>query len=226
MDKKRVDSLPALHPDRVKANLPSEAEMARQAEAASEICDDVKRRGAGGTKAGLVGIRPSGAKAYETFHEQFTSGKKQKPEEKKLIDLHNSKSKYKGPRVKVVALPETFCILCFKKDVAPPSQFCTSKTCSCCPMLNFQPILEPIANLVPGDIVRMVFCGNCKAEAKRDSKSEIQVMHEGQLVPLGVLKGFDRYKRVLANLRHILANASMEALNAEGDGLKVQGVGS
>lgn len=225
-----VSKLNAMDPRRVQAHLPTADELAPELELLTEACDDTKRRGAGGTKAGLVGLRPSGKKAFDTFHERYTETGRIKKEEKKVIDLWASKqtNRMEGPPVNVVALPETFCILCFRKDVRPPQAACTSKTCSCCPMLNYEPIMEHLPGL-PGQtsIVRCVFCGPCKVEIKRENNSEIQVMHEGQLVPLAALKGYQRHQKIVANVMNIAKTCQLTAMDRGiGDGFQVEGVGS
>jgi hypothetical protein len=207
-----VENLDALDPRRMRANLPTEKVQFEQASKIATLADDTKRRGAGGTKSGLVGIRPSGSKAFEEFHETFTETGKRPVTQRGLVQFHGpvGEADYRGPKFKVIAFPETFCILCTRRDVKPGEG-----------MLNIHPVLAPWPQigLVPGDVIRCVFCKNCTKKIKKQQRSPITMVIDGQQVNASALKAAKRFQKMSENIEAFL----IAAWNAQTPGMFADG---
>lgn len=218
--------LHALDPRRLNHILPPQEAEYKAAEQMYDMCDDTRRRGAGGTKVGLPGIRPIGQAAADDFHRTFTSPEKE-VEKQNFMDLHNAPGRYEGPPLTAIAFPENMCILCMRKDVQPGRPGCKEKLCKCCPMMDWMPILEDIGELKKGATVRSIYCPDCKIlvkkEAKHGNESGILVQHEGNMVPAWTLKSAARFEKVWANIAYILRASRLEALNA--GGFRTEGIG-
>lgn len=197
-----LSNLDALDPRRIKAMMPDEEQAAKDAAELTDMCDDVKRRGAGETKAGLVGIRPNGMDSFNKFHDKFTSGAKEKPKPRGLIDptKQMGDKAYTGPRFKVVAFPETFCVACGAKPIRPGEG-----------MLNLHPVTAEWrpGGLTPGDVIRCAICKKCTKEIKDEARSELQVMHGGKMIPAKLLKQADRAKKINSIIESVLAGSTM-----------------
>jgi hypothetical protein len=205
-----LSNLDALDPRRVKANLPDEEASAKEAEELSEMCDDTRRRGAGVIRSGLVGLRPLGMDKWNRFHERFTEKKGRKRRKKELVDLRKqlAKKAYEGPRFKVYAFPETFCVLCFSRD-CPPGEG----------MINLQPVTADWRprGLIPGDVIRHLICRKCTMVIKEENRSEVQIFHDGQMMPAKVIKQAARAKKLMQNIEIILAQSAFQEIGQGGD---------
>lgn len=196
--KNEVEGLDALHPDRLATMLPDQEGEFRQAQHLSEICDDTKRRGAGGTKSGLVGIRPLGESASKEFHEKFTETDKIAKRDKKVVDIHGD-GKYDGPQLKTMPFSERVCIECLDQNVPPPSAQChelkhPKETCRC-PGLNYHPIAEfgQEFGLPRETVIRCVICFDCR---KKRNKREVIVLTEE-------LASIDRMNRLALHQKNL-----------------------
>lgn len=239
-DKQRMQQtasvLDAMHPARIGSHLPSNEEEYKTAEHHDSIADSAKRRGAGQVMSSGVALRPSGDKAYREFHDLYT-----REEEKKPLQYSSNLTQFKGQAPefqnhKTIAFPENFCILCMKKDVAP-SKGCddrAARKCHCCSMLDITTfdIALPELDIKPLDQIRSVICAECKLEIFQESyqskMSGIKVVHEGQIVPLHVVKAIHRYKLLKSNWEYVLSAARIVQIQGgqlQG-GLKVEGVAS
>ncbi len=225
----RLSRLDALDPRRIGAALPSTEHEYKVAEKMSDLCDDTKRRGAGGVKAGLVGILPAGRSAFADFHETFTRETEKKAPESKLIDPRKG-GVYKGPTFKTISFPETFCILCMRKDVGPSKAGCIKKNCFCCPMLDITPLQESIdkLGLLPGDVIRSTICPQCKIEIMtemKDGGSGLTMVSGDITEPLHLMKSRQRYKWLKTNVRHVLESSRLSVIEGH-SGMKAEGIGT
>lgn len=101
----------ALDIDQIAKHLPPAEQQAREADYLERMFDHTTRAGAGGTKAGLVGLRPSGSTA--AFHERYTgSGRLPKPPEEKGITFGRTEKRNDSAKPHKIELPMTFCLDC------------------------------------------------------------------------------------------------------------------
>jgi hypothetical protein len=169
--------------------LPSPEVEFKTAESLAVMFDTTKRAGAGGTKAGVVGIRPHGGKAASNFLEEFTGSGRMAPkkgafdENVKIKDGKNLNC----PQASVVIYKE--CMDCMKpvcRDACvpcvvpiPPDQAMNEIT-----KAKWQAV-----NIRPGDVLCYLFCLKCAkdahAEAQRLNRSGLDIVVMGTVVKAG-----------------------------------------
>jgi hypothetical protein len=221
----------ALDPQRIGAHLPANEEEYHLAEHHNTLADDTRRRGAGAIQSGGVILRPGGMANYREFHDLYT-----REPEKKLVAPHKEmvapSGKYDGPPFRTIAFPETFCILCMRSDVAPSPKECP-QNCKCtkCPMLDATTITHsmPEINIEVGDVIRSVICPQCKIDIRTEThqsrQSGIQIAHEGQIMPIHVVKSIARYKKLRSNWEYVLKASRLAKIEGF-DGYKTEGIGT
>jgi hypothetical protein len=116
----------ATDPVEIQRRLPTAEEEYKRAEGLTEMFDTTRRAGAGGTKAGSVGLRPSGGQAANAFLDNYTGTGRHKPrktvgEEPIHLETLSSKVPEKRRQLQVppptVILPPNFCPDCDKTDI-------------------------------------------------------------------------------------------------------------
>lgn len=181
------------------------ADEFKKAEDLTAMLDTSKRAGAGGTKAGLVGIRPNGGKAASQFLEDFTgTGRMKKQaapfEEKMKFDGDKVKRDVKKPSV-VLFKHCMDCMFEVRQDEAIPQ------------MMPLPPggIMNEIerakwesVGIRPGEILCWLYCVPCmKAamkEAQRLNSIGLTLIQNGQPVTAGQRFLNERGKRISENV--------------------------
>lgn len=225
----------ALHPSRIGAHLPSNEQEYKEAEHQYNVCDDTRRRGAGEIKGGGVVLRPGGMSAYREFHDLYTREEEKKPA-RKAINLHEAAKTaiYKGPKTRVIAFDDRFCILCLG-PVKPNRTGCDGGNkffpdCGCCSMIDITMLQHGIesAGLIQGDTIRSVICPQCKIQITQMQKEEkrrgLHVIVDGREMPSWVIKQKQIYTRLEHNWQKILHNSRIEPIEGA-EGMRVLGVG-
>ena len=168
------------------AFLPSAAEHYQNVESLSKMLDTTSRAGAGGTKAGVVGIRPAGGKAASNFLERFTGTGRIK---KEFDPLENPIPIKEGPKREVQkpsAVLYERCMDCRKrvrKDYAAPNLVMIP------PPQHINDIMRAkwaAVGLRPGEIVCYVFCVPCIRNASQEAQTlnatGIQLVQNGCVI--------------------------------------------
>lgn len=228
-----AETYDALNSARIGSHLPSNQEEYKTAEHHYELCDDTRRRGAGPIQSGGVILRPGGMANYREFHDLYTREEEKKPD-KKAINLHEAAktAQYNGPQMRVIAFPDTMCILCLKA-IAPNRAGCNGGNrffpdCKCCAMLDITTVDHAIDNgrIMPGDAIRSSICPSCKCQitAMQRDNSNLRAMADGREVPMWVLKQRLIYESLEKNWKTILHNARLEPIEGK-QGVRVMGMG-
>jgi hypothetical protein len=179
--------------------LPSKEIEAKKADELSRVFNTTTRAGAGGTKAGLVGLRPSGGKAASAFLENYTGLGRFKPQAAPYSEPLNIKETRNDNVKKPSVVLYKLCMDCMQpvsKDacvpnmtIIPPPQLCAPSETA-----KWQSV-----QLKTGDILCYLFCVSCvkdaQAQAKRPEK-QIRVVVQGQETTIAALEQKKRGERI------------------------------
>lgn len=172
----------------------------------TEMFDQTRRAGAGGVKAGVVGLHIGGKKLFEDFHNTYTSpDKPKKPRDRyegeDIVPDKNAKPA-DVPHKLAIMLPRTFCPDCDRSDADPNRKFLTAFTTDDpdeAASLHIKP-MEPIVYSV---------CTTCQKrsdhigqELQKDAVNHLQVVgHDGYPAPLYEVKAEEWHKARLERIR-------------------------
>lgn len=169
-------------------HLPGLAEEHKEQEKWIAALSHVSRAGAGGTKPGLVGIRPNGMEGTRKLESFLPTHKKPKRQFEEKVAAPKEQpftfGKHSKPRV---ILPETFCVDCGRQD-RPPG--------GCINASHFDQNM-PELGIKQNEILISFFCQECLIQQRADFTdigSEV-------LVPVGNVmmskKEHDRYLKLI-----------------------------
>jgi len=155
----------------------------------SKMGSTARRAGAGGTKAGLVGIRPNGGKAASDFHSTFTEADKPKTETSADTWLEQSKWVKNDTIKPLAAITGSFCGGCGKRATMEDVQMC------------FFPVMpnrrgqrhKEMTNLEYMDLVGAIMCAPCHRYITnlKNSHSRLSIRHQGETM------GINQYKALI-----------------------------
>lgn len=158
--KGKVNKGNALDPEVIKSMLPSAEAEAKKAGFLRDMFDTTTRAGAGGTKAGLPGLRPSGGEAVKDFHENYTGTGRYKapdrPFSKGLVDPVRPRMFEKLPEVRIY-IPQNICFACMRTDRPVGTKDKPSGMIDGYPYFNDRPDLGVKA----GEFVVSTICQEC-----------------------------------------------------------------
>jgi hypothetical protein len=164
--------------------LPSKKEEFKKAEKLSRLFDTTARAGAGGTRTGVPGIRPSGGKEASGFLETYTGvGRYKAPPaaftQNQSFTGSATSSETKRPSV-VLYKKCMDCMQPVRRDDAIPNMT----------IIPASEHLHPIARekwetvkIRPGSIICYLFCGDCVRAAvavSKDPSKQIRLISGGQ----------------------------------------------
>jgi hypothetical protein len=212
-DKPSAASLPE-----ISKRLPSQEEEYKRAEQLTSMFDNTSRAGAGGTKAGSFGIRPSGGKAATEFLDNYTGTGRHKPKPELLSEpvkmpTRGIQHSFKPPKV---IFPANFCPDCGRTD--RPKEL---------PVLNVTmlgPQQKDVCSSIgidPFDVILSVFCQECMKKAyaagKVDERNELSqpiVMPDGTIEYETPSQGYLR-KRKLRIVDHMIEYMRSERVKGD-----------
>jgi hypothetical protein len=197
--------------------LPSKEEEFKNAEKLTTVFDTSSRAGAGGTKAGVVGIRPNGGKAASEFLEMYTGIGRFKPQAVPFTEKINICDKGNDNARKPSVVFYKSCMDCMK----PLNRD------DCVPNMNIIPPLQIATQaeiekwrsvgLKPGMVVCYCFCTPCIKEAVAIQKDPYKQM---PLIVGGVettLAKMEMQKRASRISDQVIAEIKRERENPETD---------
>ena len=183
---------------RVAPHLPSAKDEYVRTQLLVDMFDSTSRAGAGGTKAGLVGIRPRGGRSASAFVDDLTPGKV-KPREDKPLEEPKDTGRMRG-NVKPTnwVLPRSFCPMC------PDAR------ATCRPLEGGQMSMividqdRPHIDYHAFEPIVFFICQECiddRMKAKRDPAGSLVLPgKDGQLHENRALESWEAHKRMNANL--------------------------
>lgn len=171
--KKKPGEVDALDPAVLKNMLPSEEAEYKKAEFLKDMFTTSSRAGAGGTKVGLPGLRPSGGEKVKKFHDEYTgTGRYKEP------DRPFSKGLIEPPRPKLdstvgtvrIYIPQNVCFACMRTDRPVGTKEKPSG------MINGYPYFNDRADLgiKKGEFILSTICQQCVE--KHNAKLSRQVL--------------------------------------------------
>ena len=203
---------------KIEEQLPAKAEEYKKRVELTKMFDTTSRAGAGGTKAGLVGIRPHGGKAASAFLENFTpQGRLRKPVEPFTQKQEfNDKEVIRDVKKPSVVLYEE-CMDCLGR--VDPNDIVPNVT-----PLPTEELMNPEARarwaavgIHPEEVVCWVYCGNCVRESMSDFKrwSAIPVHTAQGETTLGHIKLKERAHKIQHNVFEVLKRERMRGNDSD-----------
>ena len=208
--KNKAGGVSADHAHNIKQILPPMQEEMKKREQLTAMFNTTSRAGAGGTKVGVPGIRPSGGKAASQFLEDFVGTgrikKEPKPFHENTVFAPTRQADTKRPSV---VLYEK-CMDCLKpvnRDDAVPSMVVVPPPDRIAPQVKQR---WDSLNLKVGDVVCYLFCGPCVRGAvdtmKDRTLNSITLIQNGQETTMAQIKMRERSTRISDQVHQVLLN--------------------
>jgi hypothetical protein len=180
--------------------LPDKKAEAKKLNELEKVFNTTTRAGAGGTRLGVPGIRPSGGQAASRFLEEFTGTGRFTPEAQPFTQNTKLEATSHNPHAKKPAVVlYKLCQDCMQpvtKDDAVPNLTIIPPPELCAPMVTAK---WQSVRLKPGDILAYLFCGQCIRDAQAISQApekQIRVIHNGQESTIAKMQLAERANRI------------------------------
>jgi hypothetical protein len=183
-------------PEEISKHMPSAEQQYKDAQEVHELFNRNNRAGAGGTKAGLVGLRPKGLKKASEFIDKYTPGKYQapaRPFSQTLESPKNTASHGEIDKLLRAVCERRFCPDCNRYD-RPLEGGAIN--------LTVYTEAHPEMGISKNDAIVSFFCQECCETfraLRNDPASQLKIKTAHGEKALGEIKGVQRLHRVKDN---------------------------